>query len=191
MAETIISNERAENLTPRSGTETKDYTAKEHRRFCMITASWFEVFIGGRVLNLNEWRLYTALALHYNREKMRAFPKGVHLENYFQADGAEERRSLKGLAALGLVERWRQRVNSRKALRFFRLPYVDDKGRHIGAIQQPLAHELLTTRPEGYDWVPKAELLTPRLTPEQLREEFDRRLIRWTPRETTLEVEEW
>ena len=160
----------------------RDFTAKEHLRFCMLTAGWYEVFIGGRILNLNELRLYTSISLYYNRTKERSYPGGTELENYFQADGSEERRSLSGLAKLGLAERWKQRMNSRTTWRFFRLPYVDSKGRHLGTRQQPTACELLAavTPPAGYEWLQNAELLTPLVTPEQVEQEIERRLCRWT-----------
>lgn len=161
-----------------------DFEGDQHEGFWMPTRCWVEKY--GVLLTLNERRYYDLQALYYNKNQKRSFPGREQIEAYFSRDPAQECRARKGLAMLGLIEWWREPSGRRYSRRFFRMPYVAANLRHYGTRKQPSADELLALKasgelPEGYEWLEKygVELLTPRVTPEQVDDEVGRRIARW------------
>lgn len=167
-----------------------EYADKVSGGFWMLTRSWQERF--PQLLRSNEFRLYSSLALYYNPKQGRSFPGKEQFETYLSLDGAQECRALKGLVGFALVERWygpySNQFNKKHLCfgKFFRMPYVKGIGYHMGALQQPIADQLLNARasktfPPEYDWVKHkdTELLTKRVTEEDIADALHERVERW------------
>jgi hypothetical protein len=162
----------------------QDYSDQAYQRFAMITAGFFMEHI--TQMCQNAIRYYLALALFHNPNpdlkrdekgrvvntgnptKARAFPKPSDLDTILQEmNPARQSEAVAVLETRGLVERWSEpSPNGRRIWRFWRLPFVDNDGRHQGGRQKPSARELLSmkeagTLPKEFQWVKSSKLRTP------------------------------
>lgn len=140
-----------------------EYADRWYHGFAMITRGFLVEHSGA--LHLNQLRLYLGLAVFYNPRQKRSFPRPEHLDNVAPMDAAERSRALHALAEHALVELWREPIG-RWNRRFVRLPYVDERGKHMGRRQQPTWQELLEMKQNDqltaeYAWVSRATLLVP------------------------------
>jgi hypothetical protein len=86
--------------------------------------------------------LYLVLATFYDPKEKRAWPPPSALEDALPIPKQHRYRTLDELTEVGLVEYWRERVG-RHRRKFYRLPYLDEKGHITGELQQPTWEALL------------------------------------------------
>jgi predicted transcriptional regulator len=124
----------------------------------MVTRGFLEQFC--LELTRNEWTLYLALSTFLNFEQRRAFPSVTELETVLPIDRPSRSKAFRKLIDLALVEVWAEKVGRRRRT-FYRFPYIDEKGHHVGQRQQSTAEELLQwnaegSLPPGFEWLKEA-----------------------------------
>jgi hypothetical protein len=103
--------------------------------------------------------LYLVLATFYDPKKKRAWPTTRELEDALPMPKQHRYRALDELYEPGLVEYWRENAG-RHQRRFYRMPYLDERGHITGTRQQPPWQEVLARADsEEFAWVNNAHVL--------------------------------